>query len=224
MIKSIFTKSFALLFGMSLFYACQEHKMKEIVFPPTDLSSENLIPKPLKIVPTHNAFGLDHTTAIYTSQADKSFEDVGTFLADKIKSKTNLRLAVNKTDAGQVNRMIFINQSDSDELEGPEAYQLYISKDSIILNAKTSEGAFRGVQTLRQLIPETSNDTLTEMPLWPIATGKILDKPNFEYRGSMLDVARHFFSVDDVKKYIDLLAYYKINALHLHLTDDQGWR
>ncbi len=133
-------------------------------------------------------------------------------------------MAVNETDAGQVNRMIFINQSDSDELEGPEAYQLYISKDSIILNAKTSEGAFRGVQTLRQLIPETSNDTLAEMPLWPIPTGKILDKPNFEYRGSMLDVARHFFSVDDVKKYIDILAYYKINALHLHLTDDQGWR
>jgi hexosaminidase len=224
MIKSILSKSLVLLFGMTLFYACQKGKMKEIIFPSTDLSSENLIPKPLRIIPTHNAFGLDHTTAIYTSQTDKSFEEVGSFLADKIKSKTNLRLAVNKTDAGQVNRMIFINQSDSEELEGPEAYQLYISKDSIILNAKTSEGAFRGVQTLRQLIPETSNDTLAEMPLWPIATGKILDKPNFEYRGSMLDVARHFFSVDDVKKYIDLLAYYKINVLHLHLTDDQGWR
>ena len=224
MIKSALIKSFVLLITMVSFFACQDNKMKEINFPPTDLSSENLIPKPLKIIPTHNAFGLDHTTAIYTSQSDKSFEEVGSFLADKIKAKTNLRLAVNVADAGKVNRMIFINQSDSEELEGPEAYQLYISKDSIIVNAKTSEGAFRGIQTLRQLIPETSNDTLTEMPLWPIPTGKILDEPNFEFRGSMLDVARHFFSVDDVKKYIDILAYYKINVLHLHLTDDQGWR
>ena len=224
MIKSALIKSFVLLITMVSFFACQDNKMKEINFPPTDLSSENLIPKPLKIIPTHNAFGLDHTTAIYTSQSDKSFEEVGSFLADKIKAKTNLRLAVNVADAGKVNRMIFINQSDSEELEGPEAYQLYISKDSIIVNAKTSEGAFRGIQTLRQLIPETSNDTLTEMPIWPIPTGKILDEPNFEFRGSMLDVARHFFSVDDVKKYIDILAYYKINVLHLHLTDDQGWR
>ncbi|MBT8293468.1 MAG: beta-N-acetylhexosaminidase [Eudoraea sp.] len=224
MIKSTLFKSSVLLLLILSFFACQENKMKEINFPPTDLSSENLIPKPLKIIPTNNAFGLDHTTAIYTSQYDKGFEEVGSFLADKIKSKTNLRLAVNTSDAGNVNRMIFINQSDSDEIEGPEAYQLYISKDSIIVNAKTSEGAFRGIQTLRQLIPETSNDTLTEMPLWPIPTGKILDNPGFEYRGSMIDVARHFFSVDDIKKYIDVLAYYKINVLHLHLTDDQGWR
>ena len=224
MIKSTLIKSSLLLIALVTFLACQENKVKEINFPPTDLGSENLIPKPLKIIPTHNAFGLDHTTAIYTSESDKGFEGVGSYLADKIKSKTNLRLPVNATDAGKVNRMIFINQSDSEELEGPEAYQLYISKDSIIVNAKTSEGAFRGIQTLRQLIPETSNDTLAEMPLWPIPTGKILDEPNFEFRGSMLDVARHFFSVDDVKKYIDILAYYKINVLHLHLTDDQGWR
>ena len=224
MIKSTLLKSFVLLFVIANFIGCQGNKMREIAFPPTDLSSENLIPKPLKIVPTHGAFGLDHTTAIFTSQTDKGFEEVGSFLAEKIKSKTNLRLAVNKTDPGQITRMIYINQSHSDELEGPEAYQLYISKDSIILNAKTSEGAFRGVQTLRQLIPESSNDTLAETSLWPIATGKILDEPNFEYRGSMLDVARHFFSVEDVKKYIDILAYYKINVLHLHLTDDQGWR
>ena len=90
--------------------------------------------------------------------------------------------------------------------------------------APSAKAAFRGIQTIRQLIPEISNDTLAEYPIWPIATGSIEDHPNFEYRGSMLDVARHFFSVEDVKKYIELLAYYKINVLHLHLTDDQGWR
>ncbi|WP_313790213.1 family 20 glycosylhydrolase [Flagellimonas yonaguniensis] len=99
-----------------------------------------------------------------------------------------------------------------------------MKKDSILLNAKTAAGAFRGVQTLRQLIPGKSNDTLTDHPLWVIPSGKIMDAPKYGYRSSMLDVARHFFTVEEVKKYIDALAYYKFNTLHLHLSDDQGWR
>lgn len=70
---------------------------------------------------------------------------------------------------------------------------MYITQDSIIINAKTAAGAFRGIQTLRQIIPEESNDTLTAHKMWLVPTGKILDQPNFEYRGAMLDVARHFF-------------------------------
>ena len=120
--------------------------------------------------------------------------------------------------------IIYINQSDSLELDEPEAYQLYITADSVILNSNTAEGAFRGIQTIRQIIPETSNDTLADYKVWTIPTGKIIDNPVFEYRGTMLDVARHFFSVEEVKRYIDLLAYYKYNVLHLHLSDDQGWR
>ncbi len=185
---------------------------------------ESMVPKPLEVIPTHSAFGLNQYTAIYTSQTANGFEEVGQFLADKIKDKINLRLSVNESDAGSVERIIYINQSDSTALDGKESYQLYITKDSVILNAKTAEAAFRGVQTLRQIVPEISNDTLTEHPMWLIPTGKIIDRPNLEYRGGMLDVARHFFTVEEVKKYIDLLAYYKYNALHLHLSDDQGWR
>jgi len=120
--------------------------------------------------------------------------------------------------------VIYINQSDSLELNAPESYQLYITTDSVILNSNTAAGAFRGIQTLRQIIAEVSNDTLAKYPIWTIPTGKIIDNPQFEYRGAMLDVARHFFSLDEVKKYIDVLAYYKYNVLHLHLSDDQGWR
>ena len=190
----------------------------------TDLTAENLIPRPLKIIPTNSAFGLDKNTIIYTSQNAEGFPEVGEFLSEKIKWQTELDLAVNSTPNASSQRIIFINQSDSTEFSSKEGYDLYITQDSIILNAKTAEGAFRGIQTIRQIIPETSNDTLSENKMWLIPTGKIIDNPNFEYRGSMLDVARHFFSVEDVKKYIDILAYYKINTLHLHLTDDQGWR
>lgn len=203
--------------------ACQTEK-KEINFPKTDLASAPLIPKPIKTIATNSAFGLDSATVIYTSTIDPEFEKVGKFLSEKIKGKTGLELAVNSSLDETTGRMIYINQSDSTDLETPESYQLYIKKDSILLNAKTAAGAFRGIQTLRQLIPEKSNDTLTDHPLWVIPSGKIIDAPKFVHRGAMLDVARHFFIMDEVKKYMDILAYYKFNTLHLHLSDDQGWR
>lgn len=179
---------------------------------------------PKKVIPTEQAFALDEFTAIYTSTNAEGFSEVGELLSKNIKEQTDLDIPVNINEIPGRQGVIYINQSDSLELNAPEAYQLYISADSVILNSNTAEGAFRGIQTLRQVIPETSLDTIAEYKIWPIPTGKIIDNPVFEYRGSMLDVARHFFSVEDVKKYIDLLAYYKYNVLHLHLTDDQGWR
>lgn len=224
--NSVIDKRYIFLVVISVCFliSCAGERRKKVVFPPTDLSKAALIPKPLKIIPTNSAFGLDQYTAIYTSQNAGGFEETGLFLAEKIKEAIGLNLSVNKSDAGTVDRIIYINQSDSTENEGKEAYVLTINSDSVIISATTSEGAFRGIQTLRQIIPDISNDTLAEQSIWPIPSGKIIDHPNFGYRSSMLDVARHFFSVGDVKRYIDLLAYYKINTLHLHLSDDQGWR
>tara|TARA_R110002051_G_scaffold201693_1_gene268469 strand:- start:3392 stop:5011 length:1620 start_codon:yes stop_codon:yes gene_type:complete len=214
------------LFSLALIsISCGENKKKiSINFPKTNLAIENMIPMPEKVIATNSAFGLDKNTVIYTSQTTSGFKEVGEFLSKKIEEQIKISIPVNSSVSETVDRIIFINQSDSLDLKTNESYQLYITKDSIILNAKTPEGAFRGVQTLRQIIPSKSNDTLSIDKMWLIPTGKIIDTPNFEYRGAMLDVARHFFSVADVKKYIDLLAYYKINALHLHLSDDQGWR
>ncbi|MEM1259322.1 MAG: family 20 glycosylhydrolase [Bacteroidota bacterium] len=220
---SLFPKTLLIFCVTILFISCTKAP-KEIQYPETDLNKAYLIPKPLKIVPTHSAFGLDTKTAIYTTQTDSEFEKVGQFLASKIASRLNLAIPVNTTTSETVERIIYINQTETLDSSAPEAYQLYIKTDSILLNARTAAGAFRGVQTLRQLIPEKSNDTLTTQPMWLIPSGKIDDAPNFEYRGAMLDVARHFFTVDEVKRYIDQLAYYKFNAFHMHLTDDQGWR
>jgi len=223
-LNSILVRSLVFILSIGVFISCEEKKKKIIHYPHSDLSTSNLIPKPLKIIPTHSAFGLSKNTVIYTSQTNKGFSQVGSFLSKKIKEQIGLDIPVNKLETETVERVIYINKSDSLELKNKEAYQLYITQDTIILNAKTAEGAFRGIQTLRQLIPNASNDTLTNHKLWLIPSGKIIDSPNFEYRGAMLDVARHFFKVAEVKKYIDLISYYKINALHLHLTDDQGWR
>ena len=225
MTKNILTQSLIVFLVLVTLISCEEKKKKRVInFPKTDLASENMIPKPLKIIPTHGGFALDEFTAIYTSENAIGFEEVGKFLSKKIKAKTDLDIQVNVNEIPNIETVIYINQSDSTDLAAPEAYQLYITKDSIILNSNTAEGAFRGIQTLRQIIPESSNDTLATNKIWTIPTGKIIDNPQFSYRGSMIDVARHFFSVADIKKYIDLLAYYKYNVLHLHLADDQGWR
>lgn len=224
MLKSIVARTALVLLGIAGFIACDAPQKKKIInFPTTDLALENLIPKPLKITATNSAFALDQHTAILTAQSD-DYIQVGHFLSAKIKEHIDLALPVNETATETLERIVYINQVDSPDFGSDEAYELYISQDSVIINSKTAEGAFRGVQTLRQLIPETSNDTLAEQKMWLIPTGKIVDNPNFAYRGAMLDVARHFFSVADIKKYIDLLAYYKYNILHLHLSDDQGWR
>ncbi len=183
-----------------------------------------MIPYPLKVSATNSAFGLDKNSIIQTSDKDESFAELGHFLSKKIKAKINLDIPVNPNKSNRKGNVIYINQIDSDDLMNMEAYQLNITNDTVMLSASTSEGAFRGIQTLRQIIPEISNDTLSEHKMWLIPSGKIEDKPNFEFRGVMLDVARHFFSVQDVKKFLDVLAYYKINVMHLHLTDDQGWR
>ncbi|MFE1416163.1 beta-N-acetylhexosaminidase [Streptomyces sp. NPDC058746] len=99
---------------------------------------------------------------------------------------------------------------------GEEGYRLESRPDGVTLTARTPEGLFHAGQTLRQLLPVAGPGT--------VPGGEITDAPRFGYRGAMVDVARHFFTVEQVKRYVDQLALYKVNTLHVHLTDDQGWR
>lgn len=98
-------------------------------------------------------------------------------------------------------------------------YQLQVRSSGIRIEATTASGLFYGMQTLRQLVPVTSGSGIV-----PVPAVDIVDSPRYEWRGAMLDVARHFFDVVDVKRYIDFMAMFKLNMLHLHLSDDQGWR
>jgi len=107
---------------------------------------------------------------------------------------------------------------NEDKSLGKEGYELSITTDAILLSASCPAGLFYGVQTLRQLLPVNPSETIS------LPAVSIKDIPRFTWRGAMLDVARHFFVVADVKRYIDLISHYKMNTLHLHLSDDQGWR
>lgn len=222
---NLFTKKITLLLSILVLVACNiETKIPRLDFPKTDLSTENMIPKPLETLATNKGFSLDQHTTISVSEKSEDLINLTKFLSKKIKIKTGLDVELADRRIPQMGTVIYINKTNNFELKGEEAYELNITQDSLILSSSHASGLFRGIQTVRQIIPEKSNDTITTYKTWPIPTGKINDKPQFEYRGTMLDVSRHFFSVEDVKKHIDLLAYYKYNYLHLHLSDDQGWR
>jgi hexosaminidase len=105
-----------------------------------------------------------------------------------------------------------------------ESYELNVLRNKIRIAARTPAGLFYGVQTLRQLLPYTVEYTAALPKPLHIRTARIVDSPRYEWRGAMLDVARHFLGVEDVKRYIDMMVLYKLNRLHMHLSDDQGWR
>ncbi|MET7971214.1 beta-N-acetylhexosaminidase [Micromonospora sp. NPDC005305] len=107
---------------------------------------------------------------------------------------------------------------------GDEGYRLDVTASGVRITAATTAGLFHGAQTLRQLLPAAVDSTAPVTERWAVPGGSILDRPRFPYRGAILDVARHFFPVEDVLRVVDHLARYKLNHLHLHLTDDQGWR
>ena len=107
---------------------------------------------------------------------------------------------------------------------GAEGYELVVAADGVTITAATGAGLFYGAQTLRQLMPAHVEFTAALPRALSVPVGRVVDRPRFEWRGAMLDVSRHFFGVDDVTRYVDLMALYKLNRLHLHLSDDQGWR
>lgn len=175
--------------------------------PPTNLADHSLIPQPVEISSTGERFVLAASATILAESA--SLQSVAEYL---ISEKPNMKLA-----SGQ-EADIMLSLDANDEQLGAEGYLMNISKDQIKISANRPSGVFYGLQTLLQLIP-LSADQSVEMP-----TGTIRDYPRYAHRGSMLDVSRHFFGVEDVKRYIDFVTAYKFNVLHLHLTDDQGWR
>ncbi|HZY42161.1 MAG TPA: beta-N-acetylhexosaminidase, partial [Anaerolineae bacterium] len=184
----------------------------------------NLIPKPVLIQPSSGAFAVTADTRIYVDPPTPEVIAIGEYLAEKLRPATGYALPVMAATDTPTTGNIYLSVIEGDLASGEERYDLTITPDRLTLSAVRPEGLFRGVQTIRQLLPPDIERASLQAGPWKIPAGTIKDRPRFAWRGAMLDVARHFFSVADVKRYIDLLAYYKLNRFHLHLTDDQGWR
>ena len=184
----------------------------------------DLIPQPVLIEPAAGAFTLNADTRLYVDPPTPEVIASGKYLAEKLRPSTGYALPVlpkpDRLERGQ----IVLTVAQGDLASGEERYELAITPDQVTLTAVQPVGLFRGLQTIRQLLPPDIEHAAMQAGPWTLPAGTITDRPRFVWRGAMLDVARHFFSVEDVKRYIDLLAYYKLNRFHLHLTDDQGWR
>ncbi len=186
--------------------------------PDAKVAFERVIPKPVSATATGKTFFIKDGTTIVVESGESGLGTLADYLAESLNTTTGLSFKV----ASAANEgAIILALGGSPDL-GPEGYKLQIDEKQLRITANTAAGVFHGIQTLRQIIASKEHGALSKE--WEVATGTIIDYPEYEWRGAMLDVARHFFSVEDVKRYIDLLSYYKINTLHLHLSDDQGWR
>jgi hexosaminidase len=180
------------------------------------IMKHNLIPFPASVTPSAGNFVFSNSTQI-SIEPSGEMEALGNYLADQMGEITGSRNAINSAGGDQKEGSIWL-ALDGDIGLGEEGYELSIASDGIKLSANCPAGLFYAIQTLRQLLPTHPTQSIS------LAALSIRDTPRFRWRGAMLDVARHFFGVEDVKRYIDLISHYKMNTLHLHLTDDQGWR
>jgi len=194
-----------------------------------------IIPRPvsLELLPGEG-FQLTRTTRIVVDvRAPDDVVDVARHLRDLLRPATGFALPVTRRSLAwedehgrpdtRHNQIVFALDGDAGSL-GREGYTLDSSPHEVRIEAGTAEGLFRGLQTLRQLLPPEIEAATPQDGPWTVPAVSIVDYPRYEWRGAHLDVARHFLTVEEVKRYIDLLAQYKFNRFHLHLSDDQGWR
>ena len=181
-----------------------------------------LIPEPFSIKQLEGMFTLPQDITIITTN-NEEIKNMATRLAGQLSTVTGYKISI-KENSTPVAKSIVLAIAD-DKTINPEGYRLEVTAKGVTITASKSAGIFYGIQTLYQLLPAdifSSKRAVTQN--WTIPFVIIDDHPRFGWRGLMLDVSRHFFTVAQVKDYIDQMVKYKFNLLHLHLTDDQGWR
>lgn len=189
------------------FYACSEKR--------TLNSDYEIIPKPLDVNCKGDAsFLLKDGVAVIYPENNQKMQDNAEFLVDYVEKQTGVKLT---SHAGMpVDGAICLTLDLSDD--NAEAYKLIVNDKRVCISGASEAGVFYGIQTLRKSLPVAQDINVN------LSAVEIYDKPRFAYRGAMLDVARHFYTVDEIKTFIDMLALHNINRFHWHLTDDQGWR
>lgn len=188
--------------------------------PENSISNESIgiIPLPSTYELKPGTFYITGQSSIGIDKSDPEMTALANYFNEEISDATGFSLPVNNSGT------IIFQLGEHKEL-GEEGYQLSISSDQLILSAYKHHGIFNGIQSVFQLLPpEIKSKTVQADATWSINCIEVTDKPQFAWRGLMLDVSRHFFTKQEVKKFIDQMAEYKYNVFHWHLTDDQGWR
>ena len=202
--KKSFISFAAFLAAGCMFFSCSSN-VKE--------ANYNVIPAPAEIVMGQDgAFVLVNGTKIFYPEANEKMQRNAEFLAEFLKEQTGLQLVPEVgTEGNGIVLQVVANEAQ------PEGYTLKVTADQVSITGGSEAGVFYGIQTLRKSVAD-ANGAVT------LPAVEITDSPRFGYRGTMLDVSRHFFPVDSLKRYIDMLALHNINRFHWHLSEDQGWR
>lgn len=187
-----------------------------------DTARIKLIPEPVSLKELPGEFMLDRNAGLVVSTDNKQMEGTSQWFVDQLESMTGIR--VKQAGFGKLRNITLDLLSEPDRSLGEEGYRLTVNMSQINLSANTAAGIFYGMQTLLQMVPlnGVTNKEFGEQRFIPCA--EVTDYPRFGWRGLMLDVSRHFFTKDEVKRYIDEMVKYKYNTFHWHLTDDNGWR
>lgn len=180
------------------------------------MEDAGLIPIPQTVSGKAGNLTLDSNLSIQLIGTGQELNSVGEYLANRIRPATGFEVQTGTTDGIIVLELI--------SGEASEAYEITVTDEEARITSSSAAGLFYGAQTMLQLFPTDIESEVVISREWILPTGNIKDQPEYSYRGAMLDVARHFISTTDVKHYIDQMAKFKLNYLHLHLTDDQGWR
>ena len=204
--------SWLLLLFLSL-SACQTKETK--------LLPINVIPKPESIIQQPGAFTINNKTVVCILPEDAQAEDMLNVFLNKLRVASGYSLVQKKEEIGN-NAIVFKIQEG--DFASEEAYLLTVTNDRILVKARSVRGLFNSTQTLRQLLPGQLELNKVSQAQWTVPCVEIKDSPRFSWRGMHLDVSRHFFSVDYIKRFLDYMTLYKMNTFHWHLTDDQGWR
>ncbi|MCZ2524797.1 beta-N-acetylhexosaminidase [Streptomyces sp. HB2AG] len=199
---------------------------------PDTAAYRRILPVPVSARAAAAAFRIGPDTRIHVRAAEGTGEAetdraarVGDRLADVLRPSTGYRLPLDRSP-GPDGIVLSLEEGRDGATAGlgAEGYRLTVTGRAVTIRAARAAGLFHGVQTLRQLLPPAVEEDRRVPGPWTVPGGEVVDRPRYGYRGAMLDVARHFFTPARVRRYIDQLALYKVNHLHLHLTDDQGWR
>jgi len=182
----------------------------------------SIIPKPVSLVKGNGSFTISEATIITFDKGDTSALKVALSLEGML-SKVGVKASCHEYLGESNNTIRFTSKGVADTL-GKEGYELTVNKDGIIIKAKSANGYFYAIQTLRQLMPTGFDKADAQFSKLRVPAVSIIDKPRFKWRGMNFDCCRHFMNKEFVKRYIDLLAYHKMNIFHWHLTEDQGWR
>ncbi len=181
--------------------------------PSVSSNQIQIVPKPNQLEIEGGSFSISNETSLIISNENRA---IGNLLEEKLGFKLQTSNSKKNFIKFEINENIVKNK---------EGYQLAITQEGVTILASTPRGLFYGLQTLFQILPSKIEDNkIKNITKWTIPTLEINDAPNFKWRGMHLDVGRHFFTVDFIKKQLDVMAMYKINTFHWHLTEDQGWR